>query len=148
EEDATMSGSRCNRLTRRSVGIVLATIFLVVGTAGGRAHAPTAAGCLVVGSGDCVGQNTTRLPLAKGRAGFSVFDAAKDRPHGITCSYTGSGASAFLTRIDDVANEGGGGAKKNWQLWVNTSYADRSFSVYEVQPLDVVFWRFATQEGK
>ena len=65
-----------------------------------------------------------------------------------TFSYTGSGASAFLTRIDDVANEGGGGAKKNWQLSVNTSYADRSFGVYELQPLDVVFWRFTTQEGK
>ena len=60
----------------------------------------------------------------------------------------GSAASAFLTRIDDVANEGGGGSKKNWQLWVNTSYADKSFGVYEVQPLDVVFWRFTTQEGK
>ena len=64
----------------------------------------------------------------------------------VTFSYTGSGASAFLTRIDDVANEGG--AKKNWQLWVNTSYADKSFGVYEVQPLDVVFWRFTTQAGK
>ena len=49
---------------------------------------------------------------------------------------------------DEVANEGGSGAKKNWQLWVNTSYADKSFGVYEVQPLDVVFWRFTTQEGK
>src|SRR5215471_6993989 len=37
-------------------------------------------------------------------------------------------------------------AKKNWQLWVNTSYADRGFGAYEVQPLDVVFWRFTTQE--
>ena len=66
----------------------------------------------------------------------------------LTFSYTGSGASAFLTRIDDVANEGGAAAKKNWQLWVNTSYADKSFGVYEVQPLDVVFWRFTTQAGK
>src|SRR5262249_50386365 len=143
-----MSGSRCNRLTRRSVGIVLATIFLVVGTAGDRAHAQTATLRPGVGYGDGGGKTLTRPPPAQGRTGLDLMNAAKERPHGITFSYTGSGASAFLTRIDDVANEGGGGAKKNWQLWVNTSYADRSFSVYEVQPLDVVFWRFATQEGK
>jgi len=127
---------------------VLATIFLVVGTAGDRAHAQTATVRLVVDYGDGVVKTITGLPWAKGSTVLDVMNAAKDRPHGITFSYTGSGASAFLTRIDDVANEGGGGAKKNWQLWVNTSYADRSFSVYEVQPLDVVFWRFATQEGK
>jgi hypothetical protein len=90
----------------------------------------------------------TDLPWAKGSTVLDVMNAAKDRPHGITFSYTGSGASAFVTRIDDVANEGGSGAKKNWQLWVNTSYADKSFGVYEVQPLDVVFWRFTTQAGK
>ena len=86
------------------------------------------------------------LPWTKGSTVLDVMNAAKRRPHGINFSYTGSGASAFLTRIDDVANEGG--SKKNWQLWVNTSYADKSFAVYEVQPLDVVFWRFTTQEGK
>ena len=143
-----MSGSRCNRLTRRSVGTVLATIFLVVGTAGDRAHAQTATVRLVVDYGDGVVKTITGLPWAKGSTVLDVMNAAKDRPHGITFSYTGSGASAFLTRIDDVANEGGGGAKKNWQLSVNTSYADRSFGVYELQPLDVVFWRFTTQEGK
>jgi Domain of unknown function (DUF4430) len=62
--------------------------------------------------------------------------------------YTGSGDAAFLTRIDDVPNEGGGGGRKSWQLWVNTAYADRSFGVYEIQALDVVYWRFTTKEGK
>jgi hypothetical protein len=90
----------------------------------------------------------TGLPWVKGSTVLDVMNAAKERPHGISFSHTGSGASAFLTRIDDVANEGGSGAKKNWQLWVNTSYAERSFGVYELQPLDVVFWRFATQAGK
>ena len=72
------------------------------------------------------------------------MNAAKDRPHGITFSYSGSGASAFLTRIDDVANEGG--AKKNWQLWVNTSYADKSFGVYEVQRRGVLALHDASRE--
>jgi hypothetical protein len=138
--------SRCNCLTRRSVTIALATIFLFA--VGDRVQAQSATVRLVVDYGDGVIKTFTGLPWAKGSTVLDMMNAAKNRPHGISFSYTGSGASAFLTRIDDVANEGGGGSKKNWQLWVNTSYADKSFGVYEVQPLDVVFWRFTTQEGK
>jgi hypothetical protein len=140
-----MTGSRCNRLTRRAAGILLATMLLVTAM-GDRPHAQSATVRLVVDYGDGVIKTITGLPWAKGSTVLDVMNAAKSRPHGISFSYTGSGASAFLTRIDDVANEGG--SKKNWQLWVNTSYADKSFGVYEVQPLDVVFWRFTTQEGK
>ena len=143
-----MSGGHCNRLTRRSMGIVLAAMLLAVAAAGDRAHAQTATVGLVVDYGDGVIKTITGLPWAKGSTVLDVMNAAKDRPHGVTFSYSGSGASALLTRIDDVANEGGAAAKKNWQLWVNTNYAERSFGVYEVQPLDVVFWRFTTQAGK
>jgi len=143
-----MNASRCHRLTRRSVAILLAAMLLAIPAAGERAHAQSATVRLVVDYGDGVIKTITGLPWAKGSTVLDVMNAAKDRPHGITFSYSGSGASAFLTRIDDVANEGGAAAKKNWQLWVNTSYADKSFGVYEVQPLDVVFWRFATQAGK
>jgi Domain of unknown function (DUF4430) len=138
--------NRSNRLTRRLVAILLATILLFAASAPGQAQSATVR--LVVDYGDGVIKTITGLPWAKGSTVLDVMNAAKSRPHGINFSYTGSGASAFLTRIDDVANEGGGGSKKNWQLWVNTSYADKSFGVYEVQPLDVVLWRFATQEGK
>jgi len=143
-----MNASRCHRLTRRSVAILLSAMLLAIPAAGERAHAQSATVRLVVDYGDGVIKTITGLPWAKGSTVLDVMNAAKDRPHGITFSYSGSGASAFLTRIDDVANEGGAAAKKNWQLWVNTSYADKSFGVYEVQPLDVVFWRFATQAGK
>jgi len=142
-----MTAGHCNRLTRRAAARLLAAMLLAIAAAGHRAHAQSASVRLVVDYGDGVIKTITGLPWAKGSTVLDVMNAAKDRPHGITFSYTGSGASAFLTRIDGVANEGGGG-RKNWQLWVNTSYADRSFSVYEVQPLDVVFWRFTTQEGK
>ena len=143
-----MSGSRCNRLTRRSAASVLATMLLAVAATGEPARAQNATVRLVVDYGDGVIKTITGLPWAKGSTVLDVMNAAKDRPHGITFSYTGSGASTFLTRIDDVANQGGSGAKKNWQLWVNTSYADKSFAVYELQPSDVVFWRFTMQEGK
>ena len=143
-----MTGSRCHRLTQRSAAILLAAMLLAIAAAGERAHAQSTTVRLVVDYGDGVIKTITGLPWAKGSTVLDVMNAAKERPHGISFSYTGSGASAFLTRIDDVANEGGSGAKKNWQLWVNTSYAERSFGVYELQPLDVVFWRFATQAGK
>jgi hypothetical protein len=133
-----------NRLTRRAAAMLLATIVLFAGIDRGQAQSATVR--LVIDYGDGVIKTITGLPWAKGSTVLDVMNAAKSRPHGISFTYTGSGASAFLTGIDDVANEGGG--KKNWQLWVNTSYADKSFGIYEVQPLDVVFWRFSTQEGK
>jgi hypothetical protein len=138
--------TRSIRLTRGAATILLGTVLLIVAAAGDRAQAQSATVRLVIDYGDGVSKTITGLPWAKGSTVLDVMNAAKSRPHGITFSYTGSGASAFLTHIDDVANEGG--SKKNWQLWVNTSYADNSFAVYELQPSDVVFWRFTMQEGK
>ena len=138
--------TRSTRLTRRAAARLLGAVLLIVAAAGDRAQAQSATVRLVIDYGDGASKTVTGLPWAKGSTVLDVMNAAKSRPHGITFSYTGSGASAFLTHIDDVANEGGG--KKNWQLWVNTSYADKSFGVCEVQPLDVVFWRFTTQAGK
>ena len=71
------------------------------------------------------------------------MNRAQAHPRGITFAYTGNGMSALLTKIDDVQNQGGGTGAKNWQYWVNTTYADRSFALFEVQDLDTVFWRFA-----
>jgi hypothetical protein len=137
--------NRCHRLSRRTAAILL-TAFALTATTGDRAQAQSAAVRMVIDYGDGVIKTITGLPWTRGSTVLDVMNAAKDRPHGISFGYTGSGASAFLTQIDDIANEGGG--KKNWQLWVNTSYADKSFAVYDVQPLDVVFWRFTMQEGK
>ena len=56
----------------------------------------------------------------------------------------GNGASAFLTQIAGVENEGAGG--RNWMYSVNGKRADRSFAVYELQPSDHVLWSFAPPE--
>jgi hypothetical protein len=135
----------CNTLTRRAT-VILLMAFVLAAAAGDRAQAQSATVRLVIDYGDGVIKTITNLPWTKGSTVLDVMNAAKSRPQGIRFGYTGSGASAFLTQIDDIANEGGG--KKNWQLWVNTSYADKSFAVHEVQPLDVVFWRFTMQERK
>jgi Domain of unknown function (DUF4430) len=132
----------------RSLAALFAVILLLAGATHDRPAAQAATVRLVIDYGDGVIKTMTGLPWSKGYSVLDVMNAAKSHAHGITFSYTGSGGSSFLTKIDDVANEGGGAAKKNWQLWVNTMYADRSFGAYEVQAFDVVFWRYTTQQGK
>jgi hypothetical protein len=141
-----MSARIRERIARRAAGALLAALAVLIVAAGQRAPAQNATIRLVVDYGDGVIKTVTGLPWSKGSTVLDVMNAAKAHPHGITFSYTGSGDAAFLTRIDDIPNEGGGG--KSWQLWVNTAYADRSFGVYEVQAFDVVYWRFTTKEGK
>ncbi len=138
-------------VSRRSAAALLAAMLVLAG--GSAIHWAAAQGTgptvrLVVDYGDGTIKIITDLPWAKGNTVLDVMNAAKARPHGISFIYTGSGNSVFPTQIDDVKNEGGGTDKKNWQFWVNTTYADKSFGVFEVQALDVVFWRFATYQGK
>jgi hypothetical protein len=103
---------------------------------------------LVIDYGDGVSKIFDRVPWAQGNTVLTVMEAVRSSPHGITFTYTGQGGSALLTKIDDVANQGGGANARNWQYWVNTAYADRSFAVYTVNAADTVFWRFTTANGK
>src|SRR5260221_8496373 len=130
------------RLPPRSAAILPGTMLLVPALAD-RAQAQSAIVRLVIDYGDGVTKTITALAWVKGSTVLDVMNAAKSRPHGISFSYSGSGGALFLTRIDDVANEGA--RKKKWELWVNTSYADKSFPFLEGQPSDVGFWRLHTQ---
>ena len=120
--------------------MLLFTAASVVRTA---AQGPAQAVRLVVDYGDGVTKIFDGLAWSKGNTVLDVLNRAQAHSHGITFVYTGDGMSAFLTKIDDLQNQGGGSGAKNWQYWVNTTYADRSFAVFEVQALDTVFWRFA-----
>jgi len=133
-------------ITRRAAAL-LAILVLTVG-ATRPAFAQGATVRLVVDYGDGVIKSITDLPWSKGQTVLDLMNAAKTHAHGITFRASGSGASVFLTQIDDVANQGGGSGKKNWQLWVNTTHAERGFGAYELQASDVVFWRFTTEQGK
>jgi hypothetical protein len=73
---------------------------------------------------------------------MDVMNAAKGRPQGITFKYRGSGATAFLTQIDDAKNEGGGADRKNWFFRVNGKLAEDSFGVHKLKPADAVLWTF------
>src|SRR5262249_29412090 len=101
---------------------------------------------LTVDYGDGVTKTVNDLAWSKGNTVLDAMKAATARSHGISFSYTGSGTSAVLTKIDDVQNQGGGAGKKNWQYWVNGTYGDRSFATFELQAQDEVVWRFTEQE--
>ena len=120
--------------------MLLFTAVSVVRTA---AQGPAQAVRLVVDYGDGVTKIFDGLAWSRGNTVLDVLNRAQAHSHGITFVYTGDGRSAFLTKIDDLQNQGGGSGAKNWQYWVNTTDADRSFAVFEVQALDTVFWRFA-----
>ena len=143
-----------NRLSSRSISrrvALLAAALLLV--AAGAANHPVAGGAddtvrLIADYGDGASKTVANLPWAKGNTVLDAMKSATTRPHGISFSYTGSGDSAVLTKIDDVQNQGGGTGKKNWQYWVNGAYADRSFAVFELQAEDTIVWRFTTEQGK
>lgn len=136
----------CSSLARRAAATLLALVLVAATSHWALAQSATVR--LVIDYGDGAVKIFTDLPWSKGATVLDIMNAAQARPHGITFKHTGSGASALLTQIDDVASEGGGSGKKNWQFWVNTTYADRGFGVYELNALDVVFWRYTTQQGK
>lgn len=140
-------------MTRRAIlrffalGIALLCASLAIPTPS-RAQSAAQSVRLIVDYGDGSIKIFTDIPWSSGATILDVMNTAKAHPHGIAFNFTGSGATAFLTDIDGVANQGGGADKKNWQYWVNTSYGDRSFAVRNVQALDTVFWRFALDQGK
>lgn len=97
---------------------------------------------LEIDYGDGVQKTFGRIPWKEGMTVKDMMDVAKSGGHGIQYQFTGSGDTAFLTRIDDVKNEGGGATARNWVYSVGGKPADRSFGVYKVKSGDDVAWKF------
>jgi hypothetical protein len=83
-------------------------------------------------------------PWHDGMTVADLMTAATRQPDGLRYALRGSGEMAFLTRIDDIENEGSSG--RNWTYTVNGARADRSFAVYRLAPGDHVLWTFAESE--
>ncbi|HVT27344.1 MAG TPA: DUF4430 domain-containing protein [Lacipirellulaceae bacterium] len=73
------------------------------------------------------------------RNGMTVADVFSTSG-AVAVTQKGTGASALLTSIDGVTNEGTDG--RNWTYAVNGQVADRSFAIYQMQPGDRVLWTF------
>ena len=98
---------------------------------------------LVIDYNDGVEKHFTKIPWKSDMTVLDAMRLAMKYSRGIKFKYKGSGASTFLTQIDDLKNEGGGTDKRNWLFWVNTKRADKSFGVYKLKATDVVLWKFA-----
>ena len=103
------------------------------------AQEPAATVRLVVDYGDGVAKHFNALPFRDEMTVLDAMKAAQEHRRGIKFEHRGSGATAFLTQIDEVKNEGSG---RNWVYRVNDQLADRSFAVYRLKAGDTVLWKF------
>ncbi len=94
---------------------------------------------LVIDYGDGVQKHFTQLAWSDGITVLDLMNVAQKHPRGIRIKYRGQGATAFLTKIDDLENEGG---DRNWVYRVNDQFADKSFAVFTLKPGDTVLWKF------
>ena len=99
---------------------------------------------LIVDYGDGSQKHFTELPWREGITVLEATKIAQKHPRGVKSTVRGSGSTAFLTQIDDVANEGGDG--RNWVFRVNDELGDRSCGVTKIDAGDTVLWRFQTYE--
>lgn len=94
---------------------------------------------LVVDYGDGVQKHFTALAWHDGMTVLDAMQLAVKHPRGIKMKYRGKGATAFLTQIDELENEG---AKRNWIYRVNDKLGDRSFAIQTLKPGDTILWKF------
>jgi hypothetical protein len=94
---------------------------------------------LVIDYGDGAEKHFTALAWREGITVLDAMKAAQDHPRGIQFQFRGAGATAFLTQIDDLKNEGSG---RNWIYRVNGEFAERSFAAAKLEAGDAVLWKF------
>ncbi len=97
---------------------------------------------LVIDYGDGVQKRFAALPWRDGLTVLDVMQAAQQRPHGISISVRGSGETALLTKLDDVANEEGAVGARNWIFYINDHMGDRSLGATPVKSGDKILWKF------
>ena len=127
-----------HRLT--TISIVLLTLLSGMAAAANSAEQYK----LVIDYGDGSQKHFTALPWKEGMTVLEATKIAEKHPRGIAVKSRGSRSTAFIEKIDDVANEGGDG--RNWVFRVNDELGDRSSGVYELKSGDTILWRFQRYE--
>jgi Domain of unknown function (DUF4430) len=101
---------------------------------------------LVIDYGDGVQKRLAHIPWRDHLTALDVLTAAQNHPHGITFVARGAGPTAFVTRLDDLENQGGSPDAKNWVFRINDRLVDEGCGVAEVRPGDVILWKFGAYE--
>ena len=122
----------------RLPSLTMAFVLVLVGGAWTLAVEPKTVS-LVVNFGDGAEKHLNRLPWREGMTVLDVMSSAARHPRGVRFEHRGRGATAFLTQIDGLKNEGGG---RNWIFRVNGKLGVRSFAVRQLKEADQVEWRF------
>jgi hypothetical protein len=132
------------RLTRPAALVALLSLTWAatfVGVVQGEPKASTVR--LVVDYGDGVEVHFTALPWREDMTVLNALSAAQAHRHGMSFTQRGAGASAMITKIGDVKNEGDG---RNWLYYVNEKQGEVSAGVMKLKPGDAVLWRFETYD--
>jgi hypothetical protein len=132
------------RLTRRTVLVAAVTLVLAttaVAVLHGEPKGSTVR--LVVDYGDGVEVHFTALPWRADMTVLNALSAAQAHRHGMAFTNRGSGASAMVTKIGDVKNEGDG---RNWLYYVNDKQGEISAGAMKLKSGDAVLWRFETYD--
>ena len=103
------------------------------------AQEPAARVEVVINYGDGVEKRFTAVPWKEEMTVLDAMKHAQNHPRGIKFEHRGSGATTFLTQIDDLKNEGSG---RNWIYRVNGELATCSFAIHELKRGDAVLWSF------
>jgi Domain of unknown function (DUF4430) len=95
---------------------------------------------LAVDYGDGVQKVFRALEWKEGLTVLGALEQAARHPRGIKFERRGTGATAFVTSIDDQKNEGAG---RNWTYEVNGKRPDKSCGVWVLRAGDTVLWQYA-----
>ncbi|MFI4876046.1 MAG: DUF4430 domain-containing protein [Blastopirellula sp. JB062] len=98
---------------------------------------------VIVDYGDGSEKHFTQIPWKSNLNVFAATQAASRHPRGFKLSSKGSGTTRFVTAIDELKNEGNG---RNWIFRINQKLATRSCELIEIEPGDVILWRFQRYE--
>ena len=127
------------RLGRAKMYAIIGILAISTIAATGYARADDATITLVVDYADGVEKRFTKIQWAKDMTVLDAMSQAKKHPRGIDFKFKGKGATAFLTQIDNLKNEGKG---SNWIYRVNDKLGDRSFAIHVLKESDTVLWKF------
>lgn len=100
---------------------------------------------LIVDYGDGVQTVFTALEWSKGMTALDALRQASEHPHGVALKYRGHGETAFVEKIADLENEGGGARSRNWLYRVNGATAKQGAGITRLAPDDVVLWKFTAR---
>ena len=94
---------------------------------------------MAIDYGDGVEKRFSQLRWTAGMTVLDALQVAAKHPRGIEFQHRGSGATAFVYKIDDLENEGRG---RNWIFSINGDLAERSCGVTVVLAGVRIHWIF------